>query len=262
MLTADSLKKTLMLGKIEGRRRRGRQRMSWLDGIIDSLDMNFGKLQEIERDTEAWRAVVHGVEKSRTWLGNWTTSTFPPVRSKFCFHSVLFQVEVLFQLRRLKIKARSEFGCWASGCLGAASLLWSWTSFPEMSLLPCSSQWTSILYFCHSGWVFALFSWVLSLCLTFWSRFQVFRSRGSALLWLACPWTPFSKWETPPPAARPFCCLLTLNPTGSRMAHRYASPPHLFHSLDSVPAHVARLSRMPVPQASAWPSKAGVWSQF
>ena len=74
MWTDYSLEKSLMLGMIAGRRRRGHQRMRWLDSITDARNINLGKLREMVRDREAWCATVHGLTKSQTWLGDWTTT--------------------------------------------------------------------------------------------------------------------------------------------------------------------------------------------
>ena len=98
MWRTDSLERTLMPGKIEGGRRRGRHRMKWLDGIIDSMDMSLSKLQDLVMDREAWCAAVHGVAKSRTWLSKWTDW----LRQNIC-RSYL-GILVIFSLIHIEIK--------------------------------------------------------------------------------------------------------------------------------------------------------------
>ena len=98
MCRADSLEKTLMLGKIEGRRRRGRQRMRWLAGITDSMDMSLSKLQDIVKDREEWCAAVHGVTEHQTQLSNWTTTS----RAVRTVQSPVFKLWPQAEHRKLK----------------------------------------------------------------------------------------------------------------------------------------------------------------
>jgi len=106
MRRTDSLEKTLMLGNIEGKNRGRWQRMRWLDGIIDTVDMILSKLQEIVNDREAWHDAVHGITKSRTWLRDWTTIIHTDIYYYIAHVSLLFLYLEWFNMLQFLVKAK------------------------------------------------------------------------------------------------------------------------------------------------------------
>ena len=150
MQNTDWLEKTLMLGGIEGRRRRGLQRMRWLDDITDSMDMSLSKLQKLVKDREAWLAAVHGITKSWAWLSDWT-ETFLPFDQHFPIFYTPWPLEIIIPLSTFMSLTFLN-----STCKWEHSVLFSYVWCISLSLM--SSRFNHVIV---SGRIFFFKGWII-----------------------------------------------------------------------------------------------------